>query len=203
MLDHMLEGRFIFGISPGGLMSDAEAFGVLDADRGAMFLEAINTVLAIWEREPPYNIEGKYWKVKIDKQYMPEIGQGFLPRPLQRPHPPIVVTAAPHSKGVTEAAARGWDPISANFLMPEWVRHWPRVGGCQRAGLAGPANWASPEHLRCRRRQDRDNTPPIERPYRTTTASSSPSSNVAASNCSRRGSTSPTRRSRSTKSATS
>ena len=61
MLDHMLDGRFIFGISPGGLLSDAEAFGNLDADRNAMFLEAINTVLAIWAGEPPYNIEGKYW----------------------------------------------------------------------------------------------------------------------------------------------
>ena len=123
MLDHMLDGQFIFGISPGGLMSDAEAFGNLEADRNAMFLEAINAVLKIWASEPPYNIEGKYWNIKIEKQAMLEIGQGFLPKPLQQPHPPIVVTAvAPFSKGVTEAAARGWDPISANFLMPDWVK---------------------------------------------------------------------------------
>src|ERR1041385_577449 len=145
MLDHMLEGRLIFGISPGGLLSDAEAFGNLDADRNAMFLEAINSVLAIWAGEPPYNIKGKYWNIKIEKQLMPEIGQGYLPKPLQKPHPPIVVTAvAPFSKGVTEAAARGWEPISANFLMPEWVKsHWPKyVEGCKRAGRpADPANW--------------------------------------------------------------
>jgi alkanesulfonate monooxygenase SsuD/methylene tetrahydromethanopterin reductase-like flavin-dependent oxidoreductase (luciferase family) len=54
MLDHMLDGRFIFGISPGGLLSDAEAFGNLDADRNAMFVEAIDAVLEIWAREPPY-----------------------------------------------------------------------------------------------------------------------------------------------------
>ena len=59
MLDHMLDGRLIFGISPGGLLSDAEAFGNLDADRNAMFVEAINTVLEIWAREPPYDIKGK------------------------------------------------------------------------------------------------------------------------------------------------
>ena len=43
---------------------------------------------------------------------------------------------APFSKGVTEAAARGWDPISANFLMPQWVAsHWPKyVEGCERVG---------------------------------------------------------------------
>ena len=56
MLDHMLDGRLIFGISPGGLLSDAEVFGNLEADRNAMFLEAINQVLDIWANEPPYNL---------------------------------------------------------------------------------------------------------------------------------------------------
>src|ERR1700751_5665898 len=145
MLDHMLEGRLIFGISPGGLLSDAELFGNLDADRNAMFVEAINQVLAIWGNQPPYNIEGKYWNISTQKTLMEEIGQGFIAGPFQRPHPPIVVTAvAPFSKGVTEAAARGWDPISANFLMPAWVKtHWPKyVEGCERLGRAAePANW--------------------------------------------------------------
>jgi len=145
MLDHMLDGRFIMGISPGGLMSDAEVFGNLEADRNAMFLECINQVLEIWNSEPPYSIKGKYWNLVLEKQLMLDLGQGHLPKPLQKPHPPIVVTAvAPFSKGVTEAAARGWDPISANFLMPEWVKsHWPKyVEGCARAGRkADPANW--------------------------------------------------------------
>src|SRR3954447_4926580 len=145
MLDHMLDGRFIFGISPGGLLSDAEAFGNLDADRRAMFLESINQVLEIWRSEPPYNIKGKFWNISVERQFMPEIGQGYLPKPLQRPHPPIVVTAVtPSSPGVTEAAARGWEVISANFLMPAWVKsHWPKyVEGCERAGRkADPVNW--------------------------------------------------------------
>ncbi|MGE0034871.1 MAG: LLM class flavin-dependent oxidoreductase [Xanthobacteraceae bacterium] len=145
MLDHLLDGRFIFGISPGGLLSDAEVFGNLDADRNAMFLEAINQVLAIWSGEPPYNLKGKYWTISVERQFLPALGQGYIPKPLQQPHPPIVVTAvAPFSKGVTEAAARGWEPISANFLMPEWVKsHWPKyVEGCERAGRpADPANW--------------------------------------------------------------
>ncbi len=145
MLDHMLEGRFNFGISPGGLLSDAEAFGNLDANRQEMFLECINQVLQIWDGEPPYNLKGKYWNVSTERTLVKEIGQGFIPKPFQKPHPPICVTAvAPFSKGVTEAAARGWDPISANFLMPPWVKsHWPKyVEGCERAGRkADPANW--------------------------------------------------------------
>jgi len=145
MLDHMLDGRFLFGISPGGLLSDAEVFGNLDADRNAMFLEGINQVLDIWTKEPPYNLKGKYWNISVERQFIPELGQGYIAKPLQRPHPPIVVTAvAPFSKGVTEAAARGWDPISANFLMPQWVKsHWPKyVEGCERVGRrVDSANW--------------------------------------------------------------
>lgn len=145
MLDHILDGRFVFGISPGGLLSDAEVYGNLDANRNEMFVECINAILAIWNGEPPYNIKGKYWTVSTERTTMPDVGQGYLPRPLQRPHPPILITAvAPFSQGVTEAAARGWEPISANFLMPQWVKsHWPKYAeGCARAGRpADPANW--------------------------------------------------------------
>lgn len=145
MVDHMAEGRFIFGISPGGLPSDAEVFGNLDADRTAMFVESIDHILALWDGTPPYDIDGKYWSLSTARSLIPEIGQGVIAKPFQRPHPPIVVTAvAPFSAGVTAAAARGWDPISANFLQPQWVAsHWPRyVEGCEAGGRAAdPANW--------------------------------------------------------------
>ena len=145
MLDHLLDGRFILGISPGGLLSDAEVFGNLNANRNEMFVEAINQVLAIWASDPPYNIKGKYWSVTTERTLVADIGQGVLAKPLQKPHPPIVVTVvAPFSQGVTEAASRGWDPITANFLMPEWAKsHWPKyVEGCQKGGrTADPANW--------------------------------------------------------------
>jgi len=110
-----------------------------------MFQECINTVLKIWDSEPPYNIDGKYWSVSTERSEMVEIGQGIMPKPLQQPHPPIVVTVvAPFSKGITEAAARGWEPISANFLLPQWVAsHWPKyVEGCERVGRpVDSANW--------------------------------------------------------------
>lgn len=145
MLDHLLDGRFIFGISPGGLLSDAEVFGNLGADRAAMFLEGIEMVLAIWAGEAPYNLEGKYWKISTERTLMAEIGQGFIAKPLQRPHPPIVVTAvSPHSSSVSQAGSRGWDVISANFLLPQWVKtHWPKYQeGCVAAGrIADPADW--------------------------------------------------------------
>jgi alkanesulfonate monooxygenase SsuD/methylene tetrahydromethanopterin reductase-like flavin-dependent oxidoreductase (luciferase family) len=145
MLDHILEGRFLMGISPGGLMSDAEAFGNLRKDRNAMFLEAINMVLAIWAGEAPYDLKGEHFSVSTASTMIPEIGQGSILKPYQRPHPPIVVTAvAPHSKGVTEAAKRGWTPLSANFLLPEWVAtHWARYAEGRKAVGAEPraAEW--------------------------------------------------------------
>jgi alkanesulfonate monooxygenase SsuD/methylene tetrahydromethanopterin reductase-like flavin-dependent oxidoreductase (luciferase family) len=137
MIDHMLEGRFLMGISPGGLLSDAEVFGNLDADRTAMFVEGIDMVLKIWASQAPYDLEGKYWKVSTRRTMMLDIGQGIIMTPYQKPHPPIVVTAvAPFSKGVVAAAERGWTPISANFLQPPWVAsHWPMYEqGCAKAG---------------------------------------------------------------------
>ena len=145
MLDHMLKGRFIMGISPGGLMSDAEVFGNYQKDRNAIFLESINMVLDIWAGDSPYDLHGNFFQVSTGKTSIKEIGQGIILKPYQKPHPPIVVTAvAPFSKGVTEAAKRGWTPISANFLLPEWVAsHWPKyVEGREAVGAkASPAEW--------------------------------------------------------------
>jgi alkanesulfonate monooxygenase SsuD/methylene tetrahydromethanopterin reductase-like flavin-dependent oxidoreductase (luciferase family) len=87
MLDHMLDGRLNFGVSPGGLLSDAEIFGNLDADRNAMFVEGIDAVLTIWEGRPPYAIEGRFWKITTERTMMEGIGQGFVAKPLQKPSP--------------------------------------------------------------------------------------------------------------------
>jgi alkanesulfonate monooxygenase SsuD/methylene tetrahydromethanopterin reductase-like flavin-dependent oxidoreductase (luciferase family) len=97
-------------------------------------------VLRIWEGEGPYKLAGKHYSVTTEKTMILEIGQGTIIRPYQKPHPRIVVTAvAPHSKGVTEAAKRGWQPISANFLLPEWVAsHWPRYAEGRTAVGATP-----------------------------------------------------------------
>lgn len=145
MLDHLLEGRLIVGISPGGLPSDMEMFENFDRDRKAMFLECINHMIALWTTDAPYNLKGQFWNLSTGRTLIQEIGQGTVLKPYQRPHPPIVVTAVePFSGGVSAAAARGWDTISANFLLPQWVKsHWGKyVEGCalgQRP--ADPANW--------------------------------------------------------------
>ena len=145
MLDNLLEGRLIVGISPGGLPSDMEMFENLGKDRKAMFLECINHMIALWTGEAPYNLKGEFWNLSTEKTLITEIGQGTILKCFQKPHPPIVITAVePFSAGVTAAAERGWEPISANFLLPQWVKsHWGKyVPGCEKAGRpVDPANW--------------------------------------------------------------
>ncbi len=126
MLDNMLEGRFLFGISPGGLPSDWEVFGNLDLDRRQKFQECIDMILGLWAGQAPYNLTGTYWNVSTERTMIPEIGQGMMVAPYQQPHPPIVVTVVePSSRSAAHAAIRGWGLISANFLLPQWVgTHW-------------------------------------------------------------------------------
>src|SRR5947207_12766915 len=119
MLDHLLKGRFIMGISPGGLMSDAEVFGNYKKDRNAIFLESINMVLDIWANDGPYEFQGNFFSVTTKNTMIPEIGQGTIIKPYQQPHPPSVLTAvAPHSKGVADAPTPAWAAVSANLPLP-------------------------------------------------------------------------------------
>jgi alkanesulfonate monooxygenase SsuD/methylene tetrahydromethanopterin reductase-like flavin-dependent oxidoreductase (luciferase family) len=147
MLDHMARGRFIFGVSPGALRSDAEALGLLDEDRNQLFAEAIDVILAIWEREPPYDIDfpGNRFKVTTAKTRIAEIDRGELYKPYQKPRPEIVGTVvAPGSKGVIAMGERDFHPLSANFLLPQWLpSHWQNYAlGKRNVGQAAdPAQW--------------------------------------------------------------
>jgi len=128
MIDHMSRGRFIFGISAGALPVDAEALGTLDQDRTKMFAEAIDVILAVWERDPPYDIDfpDNRYKVSTRRTFAPEISLGYLKKPYQKPRPEIVGTVvAPGSKGVIAMGQRDFHPLSANFLMSYYLRsHW-------------------------------------------------------------------------------
>jgi len=110
-----------------------------------MFVESIDQILAIWSGDAPYDLKGKYWNISTGKTLIRDAGQGVMVKPYQQPHPPIVVTVVvPHSKGVAAAAARGWEPITANFLPPVWAAtHWPMYAkGCAEGGRrADFANW--------------------------------------------------------------
>lgn len=147
MFDHLAQGRFIFGVSPGALPSDAEALGMLTEDRNKLFAEAMDVILAIWERDVPYDIDlpGNRFKVSTATTQNAAIGRGRMYKPYQLPRPEIVGTVvAPGSKGVIAMGERDFHPLSANFLLSQYLAsHWSNYAeGKQRAGkTADPADW--------------------------------------------------------------
>jgi alkanesulfonate monooxygenase SsuD/methylene tetrahydromethanopterin reductase-like flavin-dependent oxidoreductase (luciferase family) len=147
MLDHLAGGRFILGISPGALTTDAEALGILEEDRNKIFAEAIDVILEIWLREAPYDIDlpDNRFKVSTRRTQALELGVGYLPKPFQKPYPEIVGTVlSPYSPGVIAMGRRDFHPLSANFLLAKWIKtHWDNYveGKSQVGAKANPADW--------------------------------------------------------------
>src|SRR5882672_4277968 len=147
MFDHLAEGRFILGVSPGALRSDAEALGIADQDRNRIFAEAIDVILAIWERDPPYDIDlpNNRYKVSTAKTATLDLGIGIMGKPYQKPRPEIVGTVvAPFSPGVVLMGKRDFHPLSANFLLAKHLKsHWTNYakGKAEAGQKADTQDW--------------------------------------------------------------
>jgi alkanesulfonate monooxygenase SsuD/methylene tetrahydromethanopterin reductase-like flavin-dependent oxidoreductase (luciferase family) len=147
MMDHLSKGRFILGISPGSLPTDAEVLGTLDENRQKMFEESIDVILEIWKRDPPYDIDlpDNRYKVSTMRTGELSLGLGYLAKPYQQPRPEIVGTVvAPFSKGVIQMGKRDFHPMSANFLLSKWLKsHWDNYAiGKEEVGVqADRSDW--------------------------------------------------------------
>jgi probable F420-dependent oxidoreductase len=80
-VDVVSGGRLVFGLGVGYLRAEFAALGVSFAEKGPRSDEAIEVMRALWTQEQP-GFRGRYWSFG---------GIQALPRPLQKPHPPIVV----------------------------------------------------------------------------------------------------------------
>src|SRR5258705_5779412 len=147
MFDHMSEGRFILGVSPGALPTEAEALGILDQDRNKMFAESIDVILAIWERGPPYDIDfpDNRYKVSTARTMTLDLGVGIMAKPYQKPRPEIVGTVvAPFSPGVVLMGKRDIHPLSADYLLSNHLTsHWENYckGKAEAGAEANVADW--------------------------------------------------------------
>src|SRR3954467_10145960 len=74
MVDTLLEGRFILGVGPGGLPSDAEMMQTMDADRNAIFVEAMDHMIALGTGDPPYRRKGNRWQLTTERTWTPDLG---------------------------------------------------------------------------------------------------------------------------------
>jgi probable F420-dependent oxidoreductase len=79
-LDVLSGGRFIFGIGIGWLEEEFEAVGMNFKDRALRSREYVALMKELWTKDVP-SYTGK--TVSID-------GCKFMPKPVQKPHPPIV-----------------------------------------------------------------------------------------------------------------
>jgi alkanesulfonate monooxygenase SsuD/methylene tetrahydromethanopterin reductase-like flavin-dependent oxidoreductase (luciferase family) len=127
LFDHLTKGRFMFGIGPGGLQSDFELFGNTDGyQRGRKMVEAVEIIKGIWSEDPPYSIDGEFWRVEIVESVVKELGVGVMAKPYQVPHPPIFVSVMnANSYSIKVAAQQNWGLISANFIPFQSLEaHW-------------------------------------------------------------------------------
>jgi alkanesulfonate monooxygenase SsuD/methylene tetrahydromethanopterin reductase-like flavin-dependent oxidoreductase (luciferase family) len=116
-LDHLSHGRLNVCFGPGAIPTDMEAFGVDPQDTGARVAEAIEMVLAIWTSDPPYQLDGRFWQVRVKDRIDLEMGLGPLHKPLQRPHPPIAAPSiSRNSPGVRKAGQKGFLPFSHHMV---------------------------------------------------------------------------------------
>jgi alkanesulfonate monooxygenase SsuD/methylene tetrahydromethanopterin reductase-like flavin-dependent oxidoreductase (luciferase family) len=137
--DHLSKGRFILGIGSGSTPTDNEMMNVTgDArERGKMLAESIEMIERIWASDPPYEIDGAYWTTRIKDTIIPALNFGWLPKPYQKPRPPIAIPCStPESASVKVAARKGWSVISSALLSnADLAKHWAMYAqGCAEAG---------------------------------------------------------------------
>ena len=116
-VDVVSGGRLIFGLGSGYLEPEFRAIGAPFSQRGAVTDEAIRVLKTLWTMERPA-FEGRFFRFA---------GIDAYPRPVQRPHPPIVVG------GMSEFGARraarfgnGWygflTDLEATRRSLGWIR---------------------------------------------------------------------------------
>jgi alkanesulfonate monooxygenase SsuD/methylene tetrahydromethanopterin reductase-like flavin-dependent oxidoreductase (luciferase family) len=121
-LDHMTNGRYIAGFAPGSFPTDGQLFGV-GPGNAKMMDEAIDIIEAIWTREAPFRIEGEFWTVDMPSHSAQWNGPHL--KPLQSPHPEIVMTGVqPASPTFADAGRRGFSPMSQQVGMAALSKQW-------------------------------------------------------------------------------
>jgi len=145
MLDHMSRGRLNLCFGPGSVSTDQELYGVDPKNGAEMTDEAIGIILYLWSSDPPYKFDGKYWKINLEKSVDEETGIGYVPKPYQRPTPPIAVPGmSRNSSSMKIAAKRGHRPfghclIPGNVLADTWATYEEAASAAGRT--ANRADW--------------------------------------------------------------
>ncbi len=110
-IDVMTNGRIELGTGRGSGSTEVNTFGLRNEDTRDMWDEAIRAIPKMWTQEL-FSWNGKYFSV-------PE--RCIIPRVVQKPHPPLWVTAS--NPGTIETAAKmGIGAAMFNFADPDLLR---------------------------------------------------------------------------------
>ncbi len=84
VLDIMSNGRVEFGTGRATTMDELAGFAVSPQETRARWAEAVEAIPRMW-REDPFTMRGKFWTVE------PPVS--IIPKPIQKPHPPMWVAS--------------------------------------------------------------------------------------------------------------
>lgn len=101
-LDQLSQGRLIVGVALGAYKTLYGAYGLSAERRVARFNEALTVIEKLWTEEN-WTFEGQFWQLK---------NASLLPRPFQKPHPPVWFGGATPA-ALKRAARRGSGFIGA------------------------------------------------------------------------------------------
>ena len=126
--DHVSGGRIELGLGAGWMEREHRAFAFPFPEtpvRMAMFAEQLEIVHRLWT-EPRVDFRGTHYTL--------EDAPG-LPKPVQQPHPPILVGGS-GTRGTAEPAARFADEYNTPFVSPgDFATRRAKVeAACERAG---------------------------------------------------------------------
>jgi probable F420-dependent oxidoreductase len=109
-LDVLSKGRLIVGVGVGWMREEFEALELPPFEaRGAVTDEYIRAFKELWTSDNP-SFEGKYCRFS---------NISFLPKPVQKPHPPIWVGGeSRRALRRTAQLGNGWYPIGSNPQFP-------------------------------------------------------------------------------------
>jgi alkanesulfonate monooxygenase SsuD/methylene tetrahydromethanopterin reductase-like flavin-dependent oxidoreductase (luciferase family) len=108
-LDLISDGRVEFGTGEGATVTEIGGFGTKREDKKAAWEEATRECLRMMTETPYPGFEGEHFS-------MPE--RNIVPKPLQRPHPPVWV-AASRLETVMVGARLGMGAMGVGFETPE------------------------------------------------------------------------------------
>ena len=113
-LDLISGGRVEFGTGESSSQTELGGFGIARDDKRAQWEEALEVVTRMLVEEPFAGHQGKWIQAPP---------RNLVPKPLQRPHPPLWV-ACSRRDTIHLAATRGIGALSFSFIEPDRAKEW-------------------------------------------------------------------------------